>query len=82
MAELRESNIYLEMDRPDRNLNIQRALTQLQAGESKVFTRAEFRNACDEQDRIIYMSFARVIADRFGCELQVLEDDLKFTKIA
>lgn len=82
MAEPRESNVFLEMDRPDRNLNIQRALTQLKAGESKVFTRKEFRDACDEQDRVIYMSFARVIADRLGCEIQVLEDDLKFTKIA
>lgn len=81
MSEPRESNIFLEMDRPNRNLNIQHALKALQAGESKVFTRAEFRNACDEQDRIIYMSFARVIADRFGCELLVLEDNLTFTKV-
>lgn len=75
-----ESNIFMEMDNPKRNLKIQGEIMQLRSGGSKTYSRAEFRNSCDEQDRIIYMSVARVLADRFGCELLVHEDDFIFRK--
>lgn len=75
-----ESNIFMELDNPNRNLQIQGEVRALKGGESKAYQRADFRNSCDEQDRVIYMSVARVLADRFDCELLVEEDDLVFRK--
>ena len=75
-----ETNIFMVLDNPARNRKMQDEIKRLTSGESKTYLRTQFRDSCDEQDRVIYLSVARVLADRFGCELLVEEDDLVFHK--
>ncbi len=53
-------------------------MEQMVRGETKTYSREEFRQRCDEADRITYLGVARQIAAYVRCEIHVHEDTLEF----
>lgn len=53
-------------------------LKNLQPSEKRTFTRDAFRGDVDEEDKVIYMSVARKMAENLKYELHVLEDNMTF----
>jgi hypothetical protein len=51
---------------------------QMVRGEIRKISRQEFRERCDEEDKVIYLGVARQIAKRNRCEIHVNEDDFEF----
>ncbi len=51
---------------------------QMVRGEILTMPRAEFRERCDEDDKVIYLNLARRIAKANRCTLNIHEDDLEF----
>lgn len=53
---------------------------QLVSGAALTYAREDFLKAVDEQDKVIYMSVARQIAEDLQCEIHVSEDNMIFIK--
>lgn len=51
---------------------------QMVRGEILTMPRDEFRQRCDEDDKIIYLNIARQIAKKNRCELVIHEDVFEF----
>ena len=59
----------------DINIRIQKLGTD----ESLTLSRDEFRDACDEDDKIVYLTIARRMAKANKKWVEIAEDDLIFT---
>lgn len=55
-------------------------LKNLHPNEKRIFTRDAFRSYVDEEDKVIYMSVARKMAENLKYELHVLEDNMTFIR--
>lgn len=53
---------------------------QLASGAELTYDREDFLKAVDEEDKVIYMSVARKIAEDHKCEIHVHEDNMTFIK--
>ncbi|OUS14062.1 hypothetical protein A9Q89_00910 [Gammaproteobacteria bacterium 53_120_T64] len=51
---------------------------QMVRGEILTMSRDDFRQRCDEDDKIVYLSIARQVAKRNRCLLNISEDELEF----
>lgn len=54
-------------------------LQQLGDGESLKISRDEFRAACDEEDKVVYLTMARRMAKNNKMWVTIEEDDLIFS---
>lgn len=54
-------------------------LKQLAEGESLTMSRDEFRAACDEEDKVVYLTIARRMAKANKLWVTIKEDDLLFS---
>tara|TARA_R110000787_G_scaffold16806_12_gene52780 strand:+ start:1044 stop:1250 length:207 start_codon:yes stop_codon:yes gene_type:complete len=53
-------------------------LQKLAEGESLTISRDEFRNACDEDDKVVYLTIARRMAKSHKKWVTIEEDNLVF----
>jgi len=58
--------------------DLQRTLNALGEGESWTISRDEFRNACDPDDKVVYLTIARRMANARKYYVTINEDTLVF----
>lgn len=57
------------------------ALKNLHGGGKFALSRQQFRDAVDDEDKIIYLPVARKMAEDLHCEIHVDEETITFIKV-
>lgn len=58
--------------------DLQATLNKLEEGQSWTITRDDFRNACDPDDKVVYLTIARRMANARKYFVTINEDDFVF----
>lgn len=58
--------------------DLKATLDKLADGETWTVSREEFRNACDEEDKVVYLTIARRLANARKYYVHIKEDEFVF----